>query len=94
MKVVSKKKLQDDERSVHSLLLERKILATSNCNFIVDLKYAFQNNKSCFFVMGYAPGGDLYSFIQNSHHPDKVRMFKEKGESAPRFVVACVVLAL
>jgi hypothetical protein len=29
--------------------------------------------------MDYAPGGDMYSFLENSTHPDKVSLFKNKG---------------
>lgn len=44
--------------------------------------------------MDYAPGGDLYSFLDNPFIPEKVRLFKDKGEDAIRFVTASIVLAL
>lgn len=44
--------------------------------------------------MDYAPGGDLYSFLDNPYHPGKVKMFKALGEHGVRFVTGCVVLAL
>lgn len=78
MKVIHKRKL-DDELSVHSLMLERRILSTIKSNFIINLKCSFQSKKSVFFVMDYAPGGDLYSYLDNPFVPEKVRMFKEQG---------------
>lgn len=62
---------------------------------MVDLVYAFQDRVNCYFVMEYASGGDTYSLISPlSKYIGKVQAFKNLGEDAVRFIMACVVLGL
>jgi serine/threonine kinase 32 len=38
--------------------------------FVVNLRYAFQDDENCFFVLDLMLGGDLRcSFISTTHHP-------------------------
>jgi serine/threonine kinase 32 len=38
--------------------------------FVVNLRYAFQDDENCFFVLDLMLGGDLRcSFIHTTHHP-------------------------
>lgn len=71
MKMIPKS-FYKDNLSVHSLILEKRIMSEVKSNFIINLKYSFQNHKHFFLVMEYAPGGDLYSFLHNPEHPGKV----------------------
>lgn len=58
---------------------------------MIQLAYAFQDRKYCYFVMEYACGGDVYSLIQPS--PRSVE-YKKTVEEVARFILATVVLAL
>lgn len=71
MKMIPKS-IYKDTLSVNSLALEKHIMSEVQSNFIISLKYAFQNDQHFFLVMEYAPGGDLYSFIHNPEDPGKV----------------------
>lgn len=47
------------KRSVHSVLNERSLLAGNTHNFIVNMKYAFQDRENLYLVMDLLTGGDL-----------------------------------
>lgn len=70
------------------------MLADIKSPFIIELSFAFQDKQNCYFVMEYASGGDVYSFLNSSACPGKVNEYKKLGEEAPRFILATVVLAL
>ena len=46
--------------------LEKNILATFECEFIVALIMAFQDANFVYFVMECATGGDTYSLIKKN----------------------------
>lgn len=75
-------------------MIEKKVLAEIKSNFIIALNFAFQDRQNCYFVMEYASGGDVYSFLVNPKQPGKVADYKRKGEEAPRFILATVILAI
>ncbi|MEE6464301.1 hypothetical protein FKM82_006227 [Ascaphus truei] len=63
---------------------ERDIMAFANSPWVVQLFYAFQDNRYLYIVMEYMPGGDLVNLMSNYDVP----------EPWARFYTAQVVLAL
>uniref|UniRef100_A0A673M1A1 non-specific serine/threonine protein kinase n=1 Tax=Sinocyclocheilus rhinocerous TaxID=307959 RepID=A0A673M1A1_9TELE len=63
---------------------ERDIMAFANSNWVVQLFYAFQDDRYLYMVMEYMPGGDLVNLMSNYDVPEKWA----------RFYTAEVVLAL
>lgn len=63
-----------------------------DCKFIVALIMAFQDPWFIYFVMECAVGGDTYGLIKKNS--PKLAEFKLLGETAVRFIAACVVLGL
>uniref|UniRef100_A0A673L6V6 Rho-associated protein kinase 1 n=1 Tax=Sinocyclocheilus rhinocerous TaxID=307959 RepID=A0A673L6V6_9TELE len=63
---------------------ERDIMAFANSNWVVQLFYAFQDNRYLYMVMEYMPGGDLVNLMSNYDVPEKWA----------RFYTSEVVLAL
>ncbi|XP_051555580.1 rho-associated protein kinase 1-like [Myxocyprinus asiaticus] len=63
---------------------ERDIMAFANSSWVVQLFYAFQDNRYLYMVMEYMPGGDLVNLMSNYDVPEKWA----------RFYTAEVVLAL
>ena len=47
---------------------ERDIMAHANSEWIVQLHFAFQDNKYLYMVMDYMPGGDLGLFHLQTIH--------------------------
>ena len=58
LKEMSKAKIIS-KRSVHSVLNERTLLAENQHNFIVNMKFAFQDRDNLYLVMDLLTGGDL-----------------------------------
>uniref|UniRef100_H3B2B3 Rho-associated protein kinase 1 n=1 Tax=Latimeria chalumnae TaxID=7897 RepID=H3B2B3_LATCH len=63
---------------------ERDIMAFANSPWVVQLFYAFQDDRYLYMVMEYMPGGDLVNLMSNYDMPEKWA----------RFYTAEVVLAL
>ena len=84
MKMISKASL-GSTRAVEQVIEENKILQTLRHPFIVGLHYAFQDTSHFFFVLTYAGGGDLLTFLE---------LRGQMVESTARLVTAEVVLAL
>ncbi|XP_072543249.1 rho-associated protein kinase 1 [Salminus brasiliensis] len=63
---------------------ERDIMAFANSSWVVQLFYAFQDDRYLYMVMEYMPGGDLVNLMSNYDVPEKWA----------RFYTAEVVLAL
>uniref|UniRef100_A0A671LF79 Rho-associated protein kinase 1 n=1 Tax=Sinocyclocheilus anshuiensis TaxID=1608454 RepID=A0A671LF79_9TELE len=63
---------------------ERDIMAFADSNWVVQLFYAFQDDRYLYMVMEYMPGGDLVNLMSNYDVPEKWA----------RFYTAEVVLAL
>ncbi|XP_028987406.1 rho-associated protein kinase 1 isoform X2 [Betta splendens] len=63
---------------------ERDIMAFANSNWVVQLFFAFQDDRYLYMVMEYMPGGDLVNLMSNYDVPEKWA----------RFYTAEVVLAL
>ena len=84
MKMISKTSL-GSTRAVEQVIEENKILQSLRHPFIVGLHYAFQDTSHFFFVLTYAGGGDLLTFLESRG---------SMVENTARLVTAEVVLAL
>ncbi|KNF05658.1 AGC/AKT protein kinase [Puccinia striiformis f. sp. tritici PST-78] len=85
MKVLSKKEVIDKKEVQHTIG-ERNILQqSSDCPFLLGLKFSFQSPGELFLVMDYKSGGELF------HHLQKEGRFTEERA---RFYTAEIVLAL
>jgi serine/threonine protein kinase len=84
MKVLKKKHMIKRNQVEHTRT-ERSILELVRHPFIIQLKYAFQNQAKLYFVVDYCPGGELFFHIQ------KVERFNEE---AVKFYAAQMVLAI
>ena len=65
MKVLSKSLLrsQNQENNTKS---ERNLMVQINCPFIVNIKFAFQNESKLFLVQEFLQGGDLFFHIHSN----------------------------
>ncbi|XP_047365122.1 rho-associated protein kinase 2 isoform X2 [Vespa velutina] len=54
---------------------ERDIMAHANSQWIVQLHFAFQDQKYLYMVMDYMPGGDLVNLMSNYDVPEKWAKF-------------------
>lgn len=84
MKVLKKKHMIKRNQVEHTKT-ERSILELVKHPFIIQLRYAFQNEVKLYFVVDYCPGGELFFHIQ------KVERFNEE---ATKFYASQMVLAL
>lgn len=68
IKSVNKQMLVETKKE-NSVLNEKMILASIHNPFIINLKYAFQNDKYYFLALEYAPGGNLFNRLKNGKIP-------------------------
>lgn len=54
---------------------ERHIMAHANSEWIVQLHFAFQDNKYLYMVMDYMPGGDIVSLMSKYEIPEEWAIF-------------------
>jgi serine/threonine protein kinase len=54
---------------------ERDIMAKAHSDWIVQLHYAFQNERYLYLVMDFMPGGDLVNLMANYDVPEKWAKF-------------------
>lgn len=54
---------------------ERHIMAHAKSEWIVQLHFAFQDNKHLYMVMDYMPGGDIVNLMSNYEIPEKWAKF-------------------
>ncbi len=71
MKVLRKASLMIHQKDVEHTMNERQILEAIQHPFIVKLFYAFQTSFKLYLILGYAPGGELFTYLA------KERMFTE-----------------
>ena len=84
MKVLSKREIVAKKEIAHTIG-ERKILQrSSDCPFLLGLKFSFQTDHDLYLVMDYKCGGELF------HHLQKEGRFTE---DRARFYTAEIVLA-
>ena len=84
LKEMSKAKIIS-KRSVQSVLNERAQLTQYQHNFIVNMKYAFQDRQNQYLVMDLLTGGDLRFHIC---------FFRRFSEEQTKFFCACIVQGL
>lgn len=77
--------LSIDTLPLFYLLGEKMIMQKSSNNFVVRLRYSFQNETTLYLVMDYLPGGELFKTLKTRGKFD---------ESWARFYAAEVVLGL
>ena len=63
IKTIHKNRLVEKNR-VDYIMQERNALTTVNSPFIVQLYYAFQNERKCYLCLEYVPGGDLFAHMR------------------------------
>ena len=84
MKVLSKSLIrqQNQENNTKS---ERDLMIKINCPFIVNVKYAFQNETKLFLVQEFVQGGDLFFHLH---------LFPKFSDEKTKFYVIELVMAL
>lgn len=87
--ILAMKKMKKNEmiakNQVQHVKAERDVLTKSTNNWIVDLKYSFQDENHLYLVMEYLPGGDLMTLL--------IRKEILQEEEA-RFYMSEIVLAI
>ncbi|KAH9954282.1 kinase-like protein [Russula dissimulans] len=64
------------EKAVANVIQERRLLEEVDHPFLVNLRYAFQNDENCFFVLDLMWGGDLrYHLNSKGNFPEDVVRF-------------------
>ncbi|KAJ3382627.1 Ribosomal protein S6 kinase beta-1 [Lobulomyces angularis] len=71
MKVLKKASLIVHQKDTEHTLNERNILEAVQHPFIVKLFYAFQTSFKLYLILGYAPGGELFTYLH------ECKMFSE-----------------
>jgi serine/threonine protein kinase len=84
MKEMSKQRILA-KKSVNSVLNERNLLSKLHHEYIVNMKYAFQDRENLYLIMDLLSGGDL------RYHICKHRKFTEQQT---KFFAANIILAL
>ncbi|KAI0312290.1 kinase-like protein [Amylostereum chailletii] len=63
-------------KAVANVIQERRLLEEIEHNFIVNLRYAFQDDENCFFVLDLMMGGDLrFHLVQKRCFPEHIVRF-------------------
>ena len=65
MKILSKSTIKEKGQEIHTQT-ERDLMVQINNPFIVNIKFAFQNESKLFLVQEFVQGGDLYFHLQES----------------------------
>ncbi|KAF5316100.1 hypothetical protein D9619_006172 [Psilocybe cf. subviscida] len=75
-------------KAVPNVIQERRLLEEIDHPFIVNLRYAFQDDENCFFVLDLMLGGDLRFHLERlgSMPEDTVRFYMAQLSSALSFL--------
>ncbi|TFK45871.1 kinase-like protein [Heliocybe sulcata] len=73
------------QKAIANIIQERRLLEEIDHAFIVNLRYAFQDDENCFFVLDLMLGGDLRFHLERKGH---------LGEEVVRFWVAEIACGL
>ncbi|KIK60289.1 hypothetical protein GYMLUDRAFT_73762 [Collybiopsis luxurians FD-317 M1] len=75
-------------KAVANVIQERRLLEEVDHPFIVNLRYAFQDDENCFFVLDLMLGGDLRFHLERlgSLQEDVVRFYVAQLSSAVEFL--------
>jgi len=64
------------QKAVANVIQERRLLEEVDHSFVVNLRYAFQDDQNCFFVLDLMLGGDLRFHLERKEYiPEKVVVF-------------------
>ncbi|KAG2017923.1 AGC/NDR protein kinase [Coprinopsis cinerea AmutBmut pab1-1] len=64
------------QKAVANIIQERRLLEEIDHPFVVNLRYAFQDDENCFFVLDLMLGGDLRFHLERKGHiPENVVRF-------------------
>ncbi|KAL1732411.1 kinase-like domain-containing protein [Schizophyllum commune] len=64
------------QKAVANVIQERRLLEEIDHPFVVNLRYAFQDDENCFFVLDLMLGGDLRFHLERKGHiPEEVVRF-------------------
>lgn len=88
MKVLSKKEIIAKKEVQHTIG-ERKILQkSSECPFLLGLKFSFQSETELFLVMDFKSGGELFHHLQKEGRftEDRARFYAAESESRRRVI--------
>lgn len=83
MKVLSKREIIAKKEVQHTIG-ERKILQrSSECPFLLGLKFSFQSETELFLVMDFKSGGELFHHLQREGRftEDRARFYAAESES-------------
>ncbi len=90
--IVAIKKMKKDEmhrkNQIIHMRIEREILINAskmNCPWVVNLKYAFQDDYNLYLVMDFCPGGDFMSLLMRKDI---------LNEEESKFYIAELILAV
>ena len=84
MKILDKNYIREKHQEQHTKI-ERDLLSRTNCSFIVNIKFAFQDNTNLYILTEFMQGGDLFFHL----HREK-RFFNEKA----KFYLVEIILAI
>ena len=85
VQVINKKTVCRKPKEVEYILNERHIMADLRHPFVIGLDYAFQTSKQLFYVMDFAPGGEIFH---------RLAIHGAFDDEATRFYVCEIVCAL
>ena len=74
---ITKKENLEQIKQVEYIYSERKIMASISHPFIVNMHFAFQNERKLFMGLEYCPGGELFGLLKRT----KERRFTEQEYS-------------
>ena len=63
MKAMDKQQLLNEDQ-IEMVRREKQILLEANHPFLVSMKYVFQTENKILFVMPFARGGELFSYLR------------------------------
>ena len=72
MKILSKKQIKIKHQEEHTKT-ERDLMVKINCPFIVNIKFAFQDDSKLYIVSDFMQGGDMFYHIHSNKKFDENR---------------------
>ena len=86
MKILSKNQIKLKRQEDHTKT-ERNLMVRVNCPFVVNIKFAFQDESKLYIVSDFMQGGDMFYHL----HSNKKRLFPE---SIAKFYIIEIILGL
>ncbi|EGR27847.1 protein kinase domain protein [Ichthyophthirius multifiliis] len=94
-----KKSLIEAKNQREHVIAERNILQQVDNQYIIKMKYAFQDKKKLFFALEFCPGGELYTLLSTKKHLNEQQqnlqnIIYKKIQKRTKFYAAQMVKAL